>query len=384
MNQENELEEKIEDEEDLITNTSLKKRSGTRSIYQKRIVELESILEKHAGKKQLIVLKGSPDPDNIASSVAHNYISSHYGIQSTILYFEPISHQENRTLVKALEISLIRYEEGVDLKAFDCYSVLDSQSADFPVRNLLREDCFLLSFVDHHKNTLREKAEFVDIRENAGSCSSIYTEYIRYGSFPFVANDPKACRIATALMHGIRTDTDNFFLSRDIDFRAATYLSQFADNELLKIFATQKISSKTMQILSDALESKVIKDNFLIAGVGFVRPEDRDGIAQASDYLVRREGIDTAIVFGVVNDHIDASLRTSSQSLDLDLFIKSLVGYDAENRPYGGGRAEKGGFQIPLGLFYNCPDRSLLWNMIEKTICDMVFKKIGVTQEIPE
>lgn len=375
-----------EDETETLTEESIalkKQRTETKvQARRERVFELEETLKKHSGKKHLIVIKGSPDPDSIASAQALAYLADHFGLESTLLYSEAISHQENRTLVKTLEIPLVRYEEGLDLKKFDCFSIVDSQSTDLAFSHQFREDCFLLCFVDHHKNTLKEKGEFIDIRENAGSCSSIFSEYVRAGSVPFVATDPKASRLATALMHGIRTDTDNFFLAKDIDYRAATYLAQFADNELLKIFATQKISPRTMQILNDALESKIIKENFLIAGVGFVRAEDRDGIAQAADYLIRREGIDTAIVFGVVNEQIDASLRTSSQSLDLDLFIKALVGCDSENRPYGGGRADKGGFQIPLGIFSNCSDRSLLWSMIEKTVCDMVFKKIGAQEPL--
>ena len=352
----------------------------------KKVRELEKVLAEFSGKRQLVVLKGCPDPDSIGSAMAHAYISSQFDIISTIMYTEPISHQENRTLVKSLDLPLVRYtgNEDIDFEQFDCYSIVDSQSGEFTFKDKLKEDSFLLSFVDHHKNTFKEKAEFIDIRENAGSTCSIYTEYLKLGSFPLSPADPNTTRLATALMHGIRSDTDSFFLAKDIDYRAATYLVQFADSELLKIFSTQKISPRTMQILNEALESKNIKENFLIAGVGFVREEDRDGIAQAADYLMRREGIDTAIVFGIVNRNIDASLRTSSQSLDLDQFIKSLVGFDSENRPYGGGRADKGGFQVPLGIYSNCSDRNLVWTISKKTICDMIFNKIGVTtQENP-
>jgi nanoRNase/pAp phosphatase (c-di-AMP/oligoRNAs hydrolase) len=383
MDMEEESQEAILVGEDLGT----KKKEKTQPRLE-RVAELEAVLAEHSGKKQLIVLKGSPDPDSIGSAMAHKYLSSAFDIQSTIVHSEVISHQENRTLVKALEIPLVRYTEKseIDFASFDFYSIVDSQSTDFIFKEKLRSDCFLLAFVDHHKNTYKEKALFLDVRENAGSTSSIYGDYIKHGSFPLSPSDPYATRLATALMHGIRTDTDNFFAAKDIDYRAATYLVQFADSELLKIFAMQKISSRTMQILNEALESKIIKDNFLVAGVGFVREEDRDGIAQAADYLMRREGIDTAIVFGIVHHHIDASLRTSSQSLDLDSFIKSLVGMDSENRSYGGGRVDKGGFQIPLGIFSNCSDRTLLWNITEKTICDMIFNKIGVSSasELPK
>jgi nanoRNase/pAp phosphatase (c-di-AMP/oligoRNAs hydrolase) len=134
-----------------------------------------------------------------------------------------------------------------------------------------------------------------------------------------------------------------------------------------------------MEVMQRGLNDKVIKGTFLLAGVGFVREEDRDGIAQTADFLLRHEGVETAVVFGIVNgDAIDGSLRTNSATIDPDGFLKTLFGADPSGRHYGGGRRNKGGFRIPLGLFNRCRDREALWGIVKKTIDDLIFEKIGV------
>jgi nanoRNase/pAp phosphatase (c-di-AMP/oligoRNAs hydrolase) len=224
---------------------------------------------------------------------------------------------------------------------------------------------------------------FTDIRESSGSTSAIFSEYLQTSAFGLRSGESSDSKLATALLHGIRTDTDDFILAKDIDYRAAAYLTTFADRDLLRIISAQSISAKAMDILQRALEKKEIRSNFLFSGVGFVRAEDRDGIAQAADYLLRREGIDTVVVFGIIDDNvIDGSLRTRSQSLDPDLFLKDILGMDASGKAYGGGRQDKGGFQIPLGIFRNAGEKKLLWNIVHQTMQNLFFTKLGIKDEL--
>lgn len=346
---------------------------------RKKLEELEKAFQGFSGRKMLIVIKGPPDPDSIASAWAHRFIAHHFGVESQIIYFDPISHPENRALVKALTAELLLYTPELNLAEFSCYAMVDTQSEDFPAIDRLPKDAPLFSLVDHHKKTGKVKGLFLDIRENAGATSSIYAEYLQYGKCTLRLNSVEDASLATALHHGIRTDTDNFFLAREIDWRAASYLSQFADRDLLRLIASSSVTASMMDILQKALESKEIKDNYIFSGVGFVREVERDGIAQAADYLVRREGIDTAVVFGLIDDkYIHGSLRTRSTTVDPDIFLKEVLGADKETgKPYGGGRLDKGGFQIPLNIFAECSNRDLLWQLVASTIKSKFMKKLG-------
>ena len=343
--------------------------SATSSIFE--------ALELARGKKILIAIKGYPDPDNIASALALQWLASHYSIGSTIMHFEEISHHENRALVKKLDLELERWNPDFDFSRFEFYAINDSQSTELPVK--LPIECKLLAFVDHHRTLGTVRGQFIDIREDVGSTSAIYSEYLVNSPITFTGEGPEETKIATALMHGIRTDTDNFVNATPIDFKASEFLAKFIDKDLLSLISRQSIPAKTMDLTQVALQRKDIRSNFMFCGVGFVREEDRDGIGQCADYLLNREGIETVIVYGVVgNEFIDGSLRTKSHILDPDKWLKDVFGQDKNGIYYGGGRKDKGGFQIPLGVLARCPDKELLWILIKKTMDELFYEKIGV------
>lgn len=352
------------------------------SIVQKESVEsktteLVATLEKARGKRLLVCIKGYPDPDNIATSLALSYMAQAFDIQSTIVHFEQISHHENRALVKKLDLDIEEYSDQFDYSSYDYYAINDSQNTDLPIK--LPEACELLVFVDHHKRLGTVKGHFVDIREGSGSTSAIYGEYLHEPIFNFTGDTSEESKIATALMHGVRSDTDNFVNATPIDYKASEFFSRYVDKDLLSLISRQSIPAKTMDLTQIALQRKDIRGTFMFSGVGYVREEDRDGIGQCADYLLNREGIDTVVVYGVVGgEFVDGSLRTKSHVLDPDKWIKDVFGMDQHGVYYGGGRKDKGGFQIPLGVFGKCSDRELLWILIKKTIDELFYNKIGV------
>jgi len=63
----------------------------------------------------VLILSGFPDPDGISSALAHRYLANEHGIETTILTFRDPSHQENRALLKTLDIELTLYHEDLDL-----------------------------------------------------------------------------------------------------------------------------------------------------------------------------------------------------------------------------------------------------------------------------
>lgn len=333
-------------------------------------------LEKAKGKKLLVIIKGYPDPDNIACALTLEWFAKRLDVSSRLIYFEEISHHENRALVKKLDLDLEQVTNDFDASEFDYYAINDSQSTDLPIK--LPAKCELLIFVDHHKPLGTIEGHFVDIRESAGSTAAIYGEYIQKSGFEFTGDTLDETRVATALMHGIRSDTDDYVNAAPVDYGASQFLAPFIDRDLLALISKQAISAKTMDLTQVALQHKDIRETYLFSGVGYVREEDRDGIGQCADYLLHREGIETVLVYGIVGNYIDGSLRTKSHTLDPDKWLKDVFGKKGDGTWYGGGRKDKGGFQIPLGVFSKCRDRELLWILIKKTIDELFYEKIGV------
>jgi nanoRNase/pAp phosphatase (c-di-AMP/oligoRNAs hydrolase) len=62
--------------------------------------------------------------------------------------------------------------------------------------------------------------------------------------------------------------------------------------------------------------------------------------------------------------------------MDPDSFLKEVLGADKDGKHYGGGRFDKGGFQIPLNIFEGA-EKELLWQLAYKTIKTKFMKRLG-------
>ena len=88
------------------------------------------------------------------------------------------------------------------------------------------------------------EADFVDIREDSGATCSIYSEYLAEGIVPLDRENPNCSKLCSALLYGIRSDTDDYLLARELDYRAAAFLAPYADHELLMAISLQNISPR--------------------------------------------------------------------------------------------------------------------------------------------
>ena len=349
--------------------------------------DVYKILEAHRGQRHLVVLQAFPDPDAISSAFAHRLISARFDIETAILYSGKISHQQNVALVKLLGIDLIRYDETLDLGEYRGAVFVDNQgtTSEAIVQALEAAGVPALIVVDHHDLQERLKPEFSDIR-HVGATATIYAEYLEQGLLEMDKSQRDHVVAATALMHGLITDTGGFIRACAEDFHAACFLSRFRDADLLEQIMRQARSRQTMEIIRRALGNRLVVENFSLAGIGYLRAEDRDAIPQAADFLLTEENVHTAIVYGIVTngDHPEAvtgSMRTSKITLSPDEFIKEVLGKNAAGQYYGGGKASAGGFEIPIGFLsgsHSDEHRNLKWQVYDEQIKHKLFAKIGV------
>ncbi len=348
-------------------------------------------LESRRNERHVIVLQEFPDPDAIAAGFAHQVISRHYGIETDIVYSGRISHQQNLALVHLLGIELTRFDESTELGGFDGAVFVDNQGTTAgPVVEALEAGSIpTLVVVDHHEMQERLKPRFQDVRREMGATATIYTEYLQSGIIELDKTDKMHVLVATALSHGILTDTSGLIRARPADFHAAASLSEIRDPDLLEQIMSQARSSQTMKVIYRALGSRETVEGFSIAGVGYLRAEDRDAIPQAADFLLTEENVHTAIVYGIVTgedweESVIGSLRTNRITIDPDAFLKEAFGKDAEGQYFGGGKISAGGFHIPVGFLSGGDDdefREQKWEIFDEQVKEKVFAKIGVSPE---
>src|ERR1044071_9962582 len=349
-----------------------------------KAAEIVALLEKHRGERHAIVMQDYPDPDAISSAWAHKMIAARYGIESDIMYEGRISHQENLALVQLTDLDLVRYNEGDDLSQYKGTIFVDNQGT---TSNLTDRFAALgvkpAVIVDHHERQDRIEAEFTDIRK-IGATATIYSDLIREGLLELNKSDIQHVRLATALMHGIRSETSGLVRGREEEMEAATFLTRFTDFSMLEDILSVKRSKQVMDVIRQALENREIRESYSISGVGFLRMEDRDSIPQAADFLLTEENIHTAIVYGIIvkgdREMVVGSIRTTKVTLNPDEFLKEALGATEAGRYYGGGRRGAGGFEIPIGFLAAIKDDELVrmkWRLYDELIKKKLLTKIG-------
>ena len=350
-----------------------------------KAAELANILEAHRGERHAIVMQDYPDPDAISGAWAHKLIAARFGVECDIIYEGRISHQENLALVQLTELEMVRYSEGYNLEQYQGTVFVDNQGTTAALTDRFTAvGVKPLVIVDHHEKQDRIEAEFTDIRK-VGATATIYTEYIREGLLELNKSDPTHVRLATALMHGIRSETSGLIRAREEELEAASFLSRLADSSLLEDILSAKRSKQVMDVIRLALENREIRESYSISGVGFLRSEDRDSIPQAADFLLTEENVHTAIVYGIIlkgdREMVVGSMRTSKVTLNPDEFLKEALGATETGRYYGGGRRGAGGFEIAIGFLAGIKDEELVrmkWRLYDELIKKKLLEKIGI------
>lgn len=344
---------------------------------------LHQTLDRHRGERFLIVLQDFPDPDALSSGWAFRLIAQRYRIDCELIYAGTLSHQENVALVKLTQLPVQRWTpqtfNSKDLSPYSGCVFIDSQGATSQLTPLiLAVELPIVAMIDHHNGSHDFAVEFLDLRPHVRATAAILTQYIQSGLLDFNPDTQHHIQCATALMHGIRSDTQNLQQAREEEFLAAAYLSRFYDAQLLSTVLRSSRSKRVMDVIERALRNRVVQNNFSVSGVVYLRYEDRDAIPQAADFLISEENVHTALVYGIVRDEdedlelVVGSLRTSKLTLDPDEFIKEAFGKDANGRFFGGGRAQAGGFEIPLGFLSGANEHAdyarLKWEVFDAQI----------------
>ena len=323
-------------------------------------------------KSIAIVLHSSPDPDAMASGMALQAICEHLGTASQLYHGGKVGHQENRAFVNLLNVELheIGPKDDVQsiLKEHDKIALVE---ASLPGKNnILPTDMTPNLVFDHHPVEEEDVvADFSEVRVGVGATATIMTKYLQQ------LNVPVDARLATALLFAIRVDTKGFTKGATAeDMAAATFLSAYSDMTLLQRIETPPMSADTLDVLGRAVLNREVYGSSLFSSVGFIG--DRDTLPQAADFLMQLEGINTVILFGIVEDVIYLSARSNDVRINLGEGLERAFG-----RQNAGGHPYMAGGQIKLGIFGNVEDQEALLKLARDAIRKQFFKVVGVEEK---
>jgi nanoRNase/pAp phosphatase (c-di-AMP/oligoRNAs hydrolase) len=323
-------------------------------------------------KRLAIVLHSSPDPDAMASGMALQAICEHLGTKADLFHGGKVGHQENRAFVNLLNVELHEVGPKDDVHAaLQGYDKVALVEASLPGKNnILPQDITPNLVFDHHPIEEEDVvADFVEVRTGVGATATILTKYLQQ------LNVPVDARLGTALLFAIRVDTKGFTKGATAeDMAAATFLSAYADMALLQRIETPPMSADTLDVLGRAVLNREVYGSSLFSSVGFIG--DRDTLPQAADFLMQLEGIQTVILFGIVEDVIYLSARSNDVRVNLGEGLEKAFG-----RQNAGGHPYMAGGQIKLGIFGDVEDEEALLKLAKDAIRKQFFKVVGVEEK---
>ncbi|WGI16852.1 DHH family phosphoesterase [Methanonatronarchaeum sp. AMET-Sl] len=319
-----------------------------------------------------IFLHSNPDPDSIAAGYALQKIAQQLDIESDIVYSGEIGHQENRAFVNLLDINLIRFEEVGGIEKYEKIALVDNAIPG--QNNALPKDIEVNIVIDHHDIDVDLKGDFIDIRTDVGSTSTIMTKYLQELDI-FVDQE-----LATALLFGIRTDTLEF--KRNVnpsDMTAANFLYTLADRDRLQELEAPAMDAETLDILGDAIKNREVYGSYLLSGIK--ESTDKDALIQAADYLLQLEGITTVIVYGIVENTIHISARNKDVRVDIGEILRRAF----QDIGSAGGHTRMAGGQIPIEIYGAVENQEVLNDLVKNSVKNRLLNIVGIeTEEEPK
>ena len=306
-----------------------------------------------AKSKAAIVMQPVPDPDALGSALGVQWLLEvRYGILADIFSVDDVSHPQNQTAVNVLDIR-VKDQYHLDPEQYDVFIVVDTVPQNTGFGDKIEHFHVI---IDHHKFEI--SSDFVDIR-SVGACSTMVWQYLDHFEFDFTSE--RGQQIATALLFGIRNDTGGLLSENTstVDMEAHSKLMSFVDRKKLHEITHYSIPSYIYELRSKAADGKVVKDSVLISGLGMLSSKKRDALPIIADEFLRMEGIETVVVFAVIGDFVEASVRSHNSSVNVHDFCQQVFGAD-----YAGGKSGAGGASVPMGFLYNQTDAEGLRNEI--------------------
>ena len=305
-----------------------------------RAVDLVSALE--SVDSLGIVCHDNPDPDCLASALALEAIASDHGVADvTIAYGGEISHQQNRAFVNLLDIALQPLSETA-LEEYDCLSFVDHSTpgANTEVPTHLVPDIV----VDHHPGEPAD-GTFVDVRTEYGATATVFIEYLRELGVDLTE------RLASALLFALHRERLDFVREPTRrEYEAALAIYPDADLEILEQLYGSTFSPGTLDAIGRAITTRERRGSALVSSVG--KTGETDALPQAADYLLNLEGVDTVLVYGIVDD----AIRLSGRSIDPRVNVGKTLRDGFDELGSAGGHHDMAGGRIELGLFADAGD----------------------------
>lgn len=281
-----------------------------------------------------ILIHEDPDPDAVSSALAVAKLLDGSTDRHPIVTLEPMTRPENLRMVELLDIRVTRTTTE-ELRQFERVITVDTQP-----RGLQRDGRPRLAVIDHHPAERDYSADFADIRPGYGATASMLTEYLRATDEDRITES-----LATALLFGIRTDTDSLMRGvSSADVEAYAYLQQCADIDLIRRFEKPSYARDTALAFGRALADAAIDDELIVVYLGELDERETHALADIADFCLAIENITWVVAAAVIERELVLTIRHAGKGGGAGALARVL----ASSGGRGGGHSTMARVTLPL------------------------------------
>uniref|UniRef100_A0A7V6CDI0 Phosphoethanolamine methyltransferase n=1 Tax=Thermodesulfobacterium geofontis TaxID=1295609 RepID=A0A7V6CDI0_9BACT len=272
------------------------------------------------------------DPDALACALALKRILQNKVERVDISNVNEIVRLNNQLMVDILKIPLIKFSQEI-LEGYNKFILVDSQ----PTHREEFKNIKFTAVIDHHPFTEGWEAEYVDIRPNYGAVSTILFEYLK------TLKIKPSVYLATALIYGIKIDTDNFVRSANPhDVIAFQKLYKYMNKYLLNKIEGHHIRRSELKYFKIALDQLKFQKGKIFVYIGKIL--NTDILVVIADFLSKVYDTSWVFVGGEFKKNLIIVIRCDGYRKDAGKLAKKLF----KGIGLAGGHREKARAEIPF------------------------------------
>jgi nanoRNase/pAp phosphatase (c-di-AMP/oligoRNAs hydrolase) len=292
--------------------------------------KLQAFYKQFSGNDRVLVIINA-DPDAIASAMAVKRLLWRKVSGVTLSNINVIRRPDNIAMVRLLGIDMV-HAADIDEKNFNRFVMVDSQPNHSEFFTRFAPDVI----IDHHPET-DAAARFKDIRPGYGATASIMTEYLR------AARIKPSVKLATALFHAIKTDTNDFERQTCAeDISAFQYVFRHANIHLARKIRQADLRLDFLKYFRIALEGMRMRRGRVFAYLGTVGNPDICVIL--ADFFMRICSVKWSVVSGSYDNRLIVIFRNDGLRKDAGKIAKTGFG----DLGSAGGHKSMARAEIPL------------------------------------
>jgi nanoRNase/pAp phosphatase (c-di-AMP/oligoRNAs hydrolase) len=303
----------------------------------------------------LIFTHDFPDPDAIGGACGLKKLIEDKFDKPVVLFGVGFSRPQNKVMVNVLNISLKDAHETFESVK---QGYLDDKLIVFVDVNensgnlKIKQDADLKPnwTIDHHIDKEKPLNGPYNHLEPVGSACTIVAEYLEYYAVEFDEEKKQDADVATAMMMGLMTDTDNLLSmsATPRDHKAFEYLKARYSLDAYKTISDFELSPYYFELMFKAHQTYVKDGSLIVLNLGYIREDQEGAISFIAELWRRWKDVRVVVAFAVINNTVTGRVRMKGAG---EIGAADLA-RQVFKAPDGGGHGHMAGATAKFGPFF--------------------------------